>query len=152
MCHIIITKSIHCDDVAHHNSRYVACPKFWGEPYHRAGRCKNRRELHEEYAGDCPNCGWVEVDEFIPVTGPWGSTATAIPEPLDATESPEAEETSDSNSGSSPEGWFWSDAEEDEHSDGLVDEDTDITLEEYFDEPPKQQTSEDIPLIPISVA
>lgn len=92
--------------------------------------------MQDEHADECQHCDWQIVEETKPVAGPWNCAAEHR-----TMESPE------SNSRSSPEPWQWSDIEEEEDPDGLADGDTDVTLEEHFDEPPGRETSHDTSII-----
>ena len=71
MCHLVITKSIHCDNSAHSQSRRVACSKMWGQSWYWIARCKNGRTMQDEHAKECQYCGWEMVDEVRPVAEPW---------------------------------------------------------------------------------
>ncbi|KAK5094179.1 hypothetical protein LTR70_004249 [Exophiala xenobiotica] len=137
MCHTIITKSIHCDDSAHSKTRHVVCSEMWGKPYYRMARCKNKRVMQDEHAEECEHCEWQNIEEVTPIAEPWEPTPAK-----------QVSESPDSCRQSSPEGWQWSETEGDDHySEDLMDEDTEISLEEYFEEPSKRETPQSIPLM-----
>lgn len=88
--------------------------------------------MQDEHAAECEYCDWQEIGEITPLAEPWGFVS----------------ESPDSCLTSSPEGWPWSEAGDgDDRSDDFVDEDTEVSLEEYPKKPAKHETPYNVPLV-----